>query len=145
MTAVVFYFQVHQPYRLRSYAHAQVGTDHEYFDDPENKRIVERVAARCYLPMNKIIAEQIEATDGEFRCAFSLSGTVIQQLRDWVPEALDSFVALAETGNVEFLCETSHHSLASQVGLRRVGDPVAAEEAQEFEHQVRNHREVIKE
>jgi alpha-amylase len=63
------------------------------------------------------LLEAIERTDGQFRCAFSLSGTVIQQLRDWAPEALDSFVQLADTGNVEFLCETSHHSLAAVADL----------------------------
>jgi alpha-amylase len=35
----------------------------------------------------------------------------------WMPEALESFVRLARTGAVEFLCETSHHSLASLFDL----------------------------
>ena len=32
----------------------------------------------------------------------------------WVPEALESFQALAETGAVEFPCETAYHSMAPQ-------------------------------
>ncbi|MHC5011933.1 MAG: alpha-amylase, partial [Planctomycetota bacterium] len=111
MTAVVFYFQGHQPYRLKPYKPADVGSGKTYFDDSENRRIVRRVAERCYLPMNAILLEQIERTDGRFRCSFSLSGTLLQQLRDWAPRAVDSFVALAESGCVEFLGETSHHSL----------------------------------
>ncbi|MCP5068708.1 MAG: alpha-amylase [bacterium] len=131
MTAVVFYFQVHQPYRLNPYKPADVGTDKPYFDDDVNRQIVRRVAERCYLPMNKILKEQIEKTDGRFRCSLSLSGTVIQQMRDWAPKALESFQDLAKTGAVEYLCETSHHSLAVDA------DP------EEFTEQVTNHRAVI--
>jgi alpha-amylase len=131
VTAVVFYFQVHQPYRLKPFKPADVGSRKRYFDTPVNRALVRRVAKRCYQPMNRLLLEQIEATDGRFRCAFSLSGTVIQQLKDWAPKALDSFVKLAETGCVEFLAETSHHSLAFD------GDPV------EFRAQVANHCVVV--
>ena len=117
MIDVVFYFQVHQPYRLRKWKPADRIKKLDYWDEPLNRLVAERVAQRCYLPMNKVLLEAIERTDGQFRCAFSLSGTVIQQLRDWAPAALDSFVALADTGNVEFLCETSHHSLAAVANL----------------------------
>jgi alpha-amylase len=114
---VVFYFQVHQPYRLRKWKPQDRIKKLELFDEPLNRLVAERVAERCYLPMNRLLLEAIDRTDGQFRCAFSLSGTVIRQLRDWVPDALDSFVALADTGNVEFLCETSQHSLAAVIDL----------------------------
>ncbi|MBL8729121.1 MAG: glycoside hydrolase family 57 protein [Planctomycetes bacterium] len=125
MIDVVFYFQVHQPYRLRKWKPADRIKKLDYFDAPLNRLVAERVAERCYLPMNKLLLAAIERTDGQFRCAFSLSGTVIQQLRDWVPDALDSFVALAESGNVEFLCETSEHSLAAVTDLDEFADQVA--------------------
>ncbi|MBL9078865.1 MAG: glycoside hydrolase family 57 protein [Planctomycetes bacterium] len=113
MIDVVFYFQVHQPYRLRKCKPGDRIKKGDYFDTGLNRLVAERVAERCYLPMNRLLLDAIDRTDGQFRCAFSLSGTVIRQLRDWVPEALDSFVALADSGNVEFLCETSQHSLAA--------------------------------
>ena len=129
MTSIVFYFQVHQPYRLRHYDHFDIGGGAvDYFDDEENARIVRRVADKCYVPMNEVLLEAIEETKGEFRCAFSISGTALQQMEDWAPAALDTFVALAETGCVEFLCETGYHSLAA------LADPI------EFEAQVRGHR-----
>lgn len=115
MIDVVFYFQAHQPYRLHKWKPQDRIKKLDLFDTPLNRMVAERVAERCYLPMNKLLLEAIERTDGQFRCAFSLSGTVIRQLRDWVPMALDSFVALADTGNVEFLCETSQHGLAAVV------------------------------
>jgi alpha-amylase len=121
---VVFYFQVHQPYRLHKWRPQDRVKKLDLFDTPLNKLVAERVAERCYLPMNRLLLDAIERTDGQFRCAFSLSGTVIRQLRDWSPAALDSFTALAETGNVEFLCETSQHSLAAVVDLDEFAEQV---------------------
>lgn len=113
MIDVVFYFQVHQPFRLRRLQPTAPPARLDWFDTPLDRLVVERVAERCYLPMTAVLLAAIEQTDGAFRCAFSLSGTVIRQLRQWAPKALDAFVALAATGNVEFLCETSQHSLAA--------------------------------
>ncbi|MFN3241262.1 MAG: glycoside hydrolase family 57 protein [Planctomycetota bacterium] len=129
MIDIVFYFQVHQPYRLNKLRPQDKIRRLDYWDTPLNKLVAERVAERCYLPMNRVLLDAIERTDGQFRCAFSLSGTVIRQLRDWVPEALDSFVALAETGSVEFLCETSQHGLASVGDLEEFAAQVAIQRA----------------
>ncbi len=131
MTSVVFYFQVHQPYRLEQYSFLDIGSSKAHFNNELNRGILRRVADRCYVPMNRLLAELIESTDGKFRCAMSLSGTVLDQLEAWAPEALQSFVDLAETGAVEFLCETSQHSLAFHAGLGPGGA---------FERQVAHHR-----
>jgi len=129
VTSIVFYFQVHQPYRLQRYTYFDIGGKRDYFNEPENRRILERVAERCYLPMNALLLDAIETTEERFRCAFAVTGTALSQMEDWCPEALDSFVALAETGCVEFICETAFHSLASE------GD------VGEFEAQVRSQRD----
>lgn len=112
MTAVVPYFQVHQPYRLMRYTFFDIGRSTGYFDDTENERILRRVAEKCYLPMNELLLEQIEATDGRLRFAMAITGTVLSQLEAWCPEALESFQRLAATGSVEIVCETAYHSLA---------------------------------
>lgn len=131
MTSITFYFQVHQPYRLRRYGHLDVGEAHDYFDDGLNEMIAKRVAERCYLPMNAVLKEAIEATEGKFRCAFSISGTALAQLEAWAPEAIDSFRELVDTGAVELLCETSQHSLSG------LADP------EEFARQVEFQRATI--
>ena len=113
MTDVVFYFQVHQPFRLRRYTFFDIGVSDRYFDDVENARIVRRVAEKCYLPMNALVLHLIEKTGGKFRCAYSVSGTALDQMELWTPETLESFKRLARTGAVEFLAETSHHSLSA--------------------------------
>jgi alpha-amylase len=133
VTAVVFYFQCHQPWRLRRFRHTDVGRalegslEEHHFDEGLNRMIVERVAERCYVPMNAVIADAIAATGGAFRCSFALTGTLLEQLERWAPAALDSFVSLSRTGSVEFVCETRCHSLASQA------DP--DEFARQVEHQ----------
>ena len=127
MTAVSFYFQVHQPFRLRRYTFFDIGESQDYFDDSENARIVKRVAEKCYIPMNQLMHQLVTETKGEFRCSYSISGAAIEQMKLWAPEALDSFVALADTGAVEFLCETSHHSLASLADLDEFRAQVAAQ------------------
>ena len=110
MASVVFYFQVHQPFRLRRYT--IFDTDAGYFDDWRNEQICRKVAYKCYIPTNKLILDLVRRHEGRFRVSYSLTGTVIEQFRKWVPEAMDTFHALAETGCVEFISETYYHSLS---------------------------------
>ena len=131
--AICLYFQVHQPFRLKRYRFFDLGHDHYYYDDFSNESIMRKVAEKCYLPANKIIMELIEKHKGKFKVTFSLSGLAISQFRLYAPEVLESFRKLAETGMVEFLAETNSHSLVS---LRS---------RSEFERQVANHREMLRE
>ena len=117
MTDVAFYFQVHQPYRLRRYTFFDIGKRDDYFDDAENRRIVKRVAEKCYLPMNALMLDLVERHAGAFRIAYSITGSALDQFEAWTPETLASFQALAKTGCVEFLAETSMHSLSGLADL----------------------------
>ncbi len=111
--AVCFYFQVHQPFRLKRYRFFDLGHDHYYYDDFSNESIMRKVAEKCYLPANRIILDLINKHKGKFKVSFSLSGPVINQFRLYAPEVLDSFRQLADTGMVEFIAETGSHSLSS--------------------------------
>jgi len=110
MASVVFYFQVHQPFRLRRYT--VFDSDTSYFDQFRNEEICRKVSGKCYLPTNRLILDLVRRHDGRFRVSYSLTGTVIEQFKTWAPEVLESFHALARTGCVEFICETYYHSLA---------------------------------
>ncbi|NLF31624.1 MAG: alpha-amylase [Planctomycetes bacterium] len=110
MASVVFYFQVHQPFRLRRYS--IFDSDTNYFDDHKNAEICRKVANKCYLPANAVMLDLIRAHEGRFRISYSLTGTVIEQFRRFCPDVLDSFHALARTGCVEFIAETYYHSLS---------------------------------
>ena len=112
MTSIVLYFHVHQPFRLRRYSFFDIARQHHYFDDGANSAIIRRVADRCYLPMNALLLRLAQRHGEKFRCSMSITSTALEQLELWAPDALASFVRLAESGVVEFVSETSHHSLA---------------------------------
>jgi alpha-amylase len=122
MPAVVLYFQVHQPFRLRRYS--VFDRHHDYFDDHRNAEILRRVAEKCYRPATRILIDQARRHRGAFRVAFSISGTALDQLETCAPDVLDLFRALADTGCCEFLAETRFHSLASLVSPREFTDQI---------------------
>jgi alpha-amylase len=113
MKSICFYFQVHQPFRLRTYRFFDIGDRHDYYDDYNNRFIMQRVAEKCYLPMNHLLLGLIKEFGSAFKVTFSITGQAIEQFERYAPEVLDSFKKLAGTGNVEFLAETYAHSLAS--------------------------------
>ena len=132
MKTICFYFQIHQPFRLRRYRFFDIGNNHYYYDDFQNEEIFHRISEKCYLPANRAIMEMIRKSGGKFKVAFSISGTALEQMEIYAPEVIDSFRELAGLGCVEFLAETYAHSLAS------IGDP------EEFKAQVRMHTEKVK-
>ena len=132
MKSICFYFQIHQPFRLRRYRFFDIGGDHFYYDDYSNEEIIRRIAERCYLPANHTILQMIKDTKGKFKVAYSISGVALEQMELYVPEVIDSFKELAKTGCVEFLAETYSHSLSSLM-----------EEGNEFELQVKQHADKI--
>ena len=129
--SICLYFQVHQPTRLRLYRFFDIGKDSHYYDDFANRTILRRISQKCYLPMNAQLLQLIHANKGKFKVAFSISGSALEQFQRFAPDVIDSFRALAETGCVEFLCETYYHSLAS----------LASES--EFTHQVLKHKKAV--
>lgn len=111
--SICFYFQVHQPYRLRDLRIAELGQDDtQYFDAEKNHAVFRKVAEKCYLPSNRLMLELLQKHP-EFRIAYSLSGVFLDQCEEYGPDVLASFQALAATGKVEFLAETYYHSLSS--------------------------------
>lgn len=132
MKTICFYFQIHQPFRLKRYRFFDIGADHYYYDDINNEEILASIVSRSYLPANQLLLEMIEANKGKFKVAFSLSGVALDQLEIHAPEVMDSFKKLAKTGCVEFLAETYAHSLSS------ITDP------DEFKVQVQQHSKRIK-
>ncbi|MGH7286545.1 MAG: glycoside hydrolase family 57 protein [Myxococcota bacterium] len=125
MPDVCFYFQVHQPFRLNRYGVFDIGKSQDYFDDRANQAILEKVANKCYRPMNALLRELIERHAGGFRISFSVTGTALEQMERWTPDVVESFQALAKTGCVEFLGETFHHSLAGVAHPHEFGRQVA--------------------
>jgi len=135
MPSVCFYFQVHQPRRVKRYRIFDIGNDSHYFNDgsdskTNNRQIIQKVAGKCYLPANQVLLELLERHP-KFKVTFSISGVFLEQLEEYAPEVIDSFRALVRTGRVELLNETYYHSLSY------LYSPI------EFRRQVRLHRKKI--
>lgn len=131
MKTICFYFQIHQPYRLKRYRFFNIGGDHYYYDDFSNEDFIQQVAEASFIPANRALLNMINEHKGKFRFALSISGTALEQLEVFAPEVIDGLKRLADTGCVEFLSETYGHSLSSLV------DPI------EFRNQVKQHDDRI--
>jgi len=112
MPSVCLYFQVHQPSLLKHYTVFDIGRHHLYEDPEKNRRVLDQLADSCYLPANALLLQLLEKFKGEFRVAFSISGSMIDLCEKYRVDILEGFRRLAGTGCVEFLNETYPHSLA---------------------------------
>lgn len=135
--AIALYLHVHQPYRIRHYTVFDSGDNHNYFDalydsKTSNERILHKVAEKSYLPTNEKLLKLLNENP-EFKLSLSITGTILEQLQKWSPQTLESFKKLVDTGRVEILGETYHHSLAFFYSRK------------EFEMQVEMHRILIEE
>src|SRR3990167_9670518 len=135
--AIILYLHVHQPYRVKPYTIFNAGVDHQYFDAPggdrtNNADVLTKVAKKSYITTNRKLLELLHSYP-DFRLSLSITGTVLEQLEKWSPEALRSFQKLVETGRVDIVGETYHHSLAFFYNR------------EEFEVQVEMHRNKVKE
>lgn len=132
MVSVCFYFHVHQPFRLRkNYSFFDIGLNHFYEDESANREIMNKVAGKCYVPMNTLLLELIKRYEGRFKVAFSVTGVILDQFEKYNPAVLELFQKLADTGCVEFVNETYYHSLAFLYSKK------------EFKEQVELHRAKI--
>jgi alpha-amylase len=135
--AVVLYLHVHQPYRIRHYSVFDITKNHNYFEAPyesdaSNERILKKVAEKSYLPTNQRLLTLLNENP-EFKLSLSITGIVLEQMQKWSPETLDSFKKLVDTGRVEILGETYHHTLAFFYSQS------------EFDIQVQMHKEKVEE
>ncbi len=135
MVSICFYFQVHQPFRLRKYTIFDIGQNKDYFDEKNNLKlnneaVLRKVANKCYLPANKLMLDLLNKHQ-EFKVSYSLSGTALEQMEKFYPEVLESFKKLVGTGKVELLSETYYHSLAFLYSKK------------EFKEQINLHKEKL--
>jgi alpha-amylase len=113
MPSVVLNFHAHLPLRLKRYSFFDIGHSQDYFDEEESRRVLERMAKDCYLPVNAALLKIIRRNRSRFKVSCSVSGMLLEQFEEGQKAVLASFRRLADTGSVEFSGEPYHHSLAS--------------------------------
>ena len=115
MKTICLYFEIHQKIQLKRYRFFDIGTDHYYYDDYENERIINEVAERSYIPALNALLEMMKTHGKYFKVAFSISGVGMEQLEMHAPQVIEKIQELNETGCVEFLAEPYSHGLASLI------------------------------
>jgi len=105
------------------------------FDDSKNKEVLNKVAHKCYIPMNSLLLEMLD-TYPYFKFSFSITGTLLEQLELYNSDALELFKQMAQHKRVEVLGETYFHSLSSFWGI--------GSEREEFEEQIYLHMQALK-
>ena len=132
--SVVLYLHVHQPWRIKPYSVFDIAGDHQYFNSngtvANNREIFEKVADKSYRPMNTLLLELLKKHP-KFKLSLSITGVFVEQALEYAPDVIDGFKRLVETGRVEIVAETYHHSLAFFY------------DKHEFIHQVQQHREMV--
>lgn len=107
-------FEMHQPRRLkRQFGRPmQPGTKLEnfYFDDDLNKETFFRVSRAAYQPALDSILESVEQRG--FKCAISVSGTLLEQAAAWAPELVTKLREIIETGSCELIAQPYYSSLS---------------------------------
>lgn len=136
MPSLCFYFQVHQPYRVRKFRVFDIGAGSPYFEeesntDLNNKKVLLKVADKSYRPATKVLIELLKKHP-DFKASFSFSGVALEQMQKWAPDVIALFKEAIDTGRVEVLSETYHHSLSFFYSR------------DEFEKQVKMHKDLIK-
>ncbi len=132
--SICFYFQVHQPYRIREHSLRYQPENHKYFQGVKpqsNEEIFNKVSQKCYIPTTALLWDLCE-NHPDFHCAFSLSGVFVDQCEEFNPigdEVLKNFKGLAKTGKVEFLAETYYHSLSFLFSKLDFAEQVTAQRA----------------
>ena len=128
---ICLYLHVHQPFRIRPFSVFDAGNNTTYWDDTVNQRIIQKVAHKSYRPTNTLLLELLDRHP-QFQLSLSITGTLLEQLEQWAPDVLVGFKQMADTGRVEILAETYHHSLAFFYSVP------------EFERQVKQHAAAVK-
>ncbi len=135
MASVCFYFHVHQPYRIRKYTIFDIGHNRDYFHSPNpnqnNEQIFNKVAEKCYIPTTTLLLKLLKKHP-EFRVSFSITGVFLEQAKEFMPQLIDLFKEVVDTGRAELIGETYYHSLAFLYSQN------------EFLRQVRKHSNMIK-
>ncbi len=129
MPNITFYFEVHQPFRLKRIFSFENGDD--FIDVERNREIFNKVSDKCYMPATKVLKDIVKEYP-EFKMSFSLTGTFLEQAETFRPDVMTAFQDLVDTGNVELLSETYYHSLAFLI------------RKEEFLAQIKKHSEAIK-
>lgn len=113
MKRICLLFQIHHPVSFQSYRYLDVGKSKSYYDNHGNELEITEAVRNLYIPTNKFLIKLLAGYRDTLKLTFHITGTTINQLQIYTPEAIESFRDLVNTGQVEMAGETFSHSIAS--------------------------------
>ena len=133
--AVCLGFDIHYPCYLNpgfrpDIVKGKKNPEDSYFN-PEMKEDLGRAIDRSFRPATEIL---VDLLDSGFKCAFSVSGVMVEHLARWHPETLELIYRAATHPNAEVLAGTYYHSVAGQFA-----------DLTEFVDELLMHRDLMKE
>lgn len=127
---VIFLCRINEPYQIDDTYQSKTGP-HNDLEKP-NHSGTGLTMNKYYESVNEALSNLID-TNPDIRICFSISGPSLTQFDRYAPEVLESFRGLQQTGCVEFISETSYHSLACMISVDEF-------KAQALEHRDMMHR-----
>lgn len=110
MKKISLILEIHQPFRLNTYRFFEIRNNHYYYNDYENEFNTRKISEESYMPVNRILSDLIHYSKGDFRVSFLFSGTILDLFELYVPEMLESFKDLLDTGCAELISGTYSNS-----------------------------------
>lgn len=133
MTTICLNLRTHLPTKLDSYSFFDIGQSISYIDQKRTIELINETADIYYLPRNYQMLDLISSFPDKMKISYTISGITLELLEKHRPDVIESFKALANTGNVEFVCQSYYNSLSS----------IYMED--HFKYQVELHRSKIRE
>jgi hypothetical protein len=128
---VCIHFKIHQQYSLKSYSIQQIDADHYYFDDVQTKKSVNEFVDGSILPLNELLVAHHK--NRKQKITLAISGTVIELMKCYRPDALESLQELIEKRKAQVVQNGYYNSLSEYFSLS------------EYKEQVLKHSWLLKE
>ncbi len=107
MKKIVFFFEAHQPRRIRPYRVREIGKKHDYFWNDKNLEILNRISDKCYIPATRVL------TNSGIKASLSITGVLLEALLKYRPDVVATFSEYFDRVGGEIVAETYYHSLSS--------------------------------
>ncbi len=111
MNSIGITFLLHIPQPLKTFRFADLGSDHAYFDTSHLKHKVEELA-EGYVALNTLWLDFMQEFPGKVQLNLCITGATLELFEAYSPALLESFQAMAQSGQVCFLGGTYSHSIA---------------------------------
>jgi len=112
MPGICIYFHAHQPYRIKKTSFFDLGNYPDFENKKANQFYLRKVINTAYLPAFHMLQDIVESSGGEFKYALSLTGSLIDQIKEDFPEVLRWISDIIKQKSLELITETFYHTIA---------------------------------